>query len=67
MLTLRSVQDSNKLLASLLEQQTIAAKQQREMTTNAINAEISRQASLATNLTQVTGTLTNSLQNFRMP
>ena len=66
-LTLRSVQDTNKLLASLLEQQTIAAKQQREMTTNAINAEISRQTSLATNLTQVTGTLTNSLQNFRMP
>ncbi len=66
-LTLRSIQDSNKLLASLLEQQTITAKQQREMTTNAINAEISRQTSLSTNLTQVTGTLTNSLQNFRMP
>ena len=66
-LTLRSVQDSNKLLASLLEEQTIAAKQQRELTTNAINAEISRQASLGANLTQVTGTLTNSLQNFRMP
>ncbi len=66
-LTLRSIQDSNKLLASLLEQQTIASKQQREMTTNAINVEISRQASLAGNLNQVTGTLTNSLQNFRMP
>lgn len=66
-LTLRSVQDSNKLLASLLEQQTIVAKQQREGTTNAINTEISRQASLSTNLTQMTGTLTNSLQNFRMP
>jgi len=66
-LTLRSIQDSNKLLASLLEQQTIAAKQQREMTTNAINAEISRQTSLSTNLARVTGTLTSSLQNFRMP
>jgi len=66
-LTLRSIQDSNKLLASLLEQQTIAAKQQREMTTNAINTEISRQASLSANLNQVTGTLTNSLQSFRMP
>jgi hypothetical protein len=66
-LTLRSVQDSNKLLASLLEQQTIAAKQQREGTTNAINTEISRQASLSANLTQMTGTLTDSLQNFRMP
>ncbi len=66
-LTLRSMQDSNKLLASLLEQQTIASKQQREMTTNAINTEISRQASLGANLNQVTGTLTNSLENFRMP
>ena len=31
-LTLRTVQDSNKLLASLLEQQTILAKQQRDAT-----------------------------------
>lgn len=66
-LTLRSIQDTNKLLASLLEQQTIAAKQQRETTTNAINADISRRASLAGNINQLTGTLTNSLQNFRMP
>jgi hypothetical protein len=66
-LTLRSIQDSNKLLASLLEQQTVVVKQQREMTTNAINADISRRASLAGNLSQVTGTLTTSLQNFRMP
>ena len=66
-LTLRSIQDSNKLLASLLEQQTVVAKQQREMTTNSINADISRRASLAGNMKQVTGTLTTSLQNFRMP
>ena len=66
-LTLRTVQDSNKLLASLLEQQTILAKQQREATTNSINADIQRQANLAVNMTQVTGTLTNSLQTFRMP
>jgi hypothetical protein len=66
-LTLRSIQDSNKLLASLLEQQTIIAKQQREMTANAINADISRRASLVGNMNQVTGTLTDSLQNFRMP
>jgi len=66
-LTLRSIQDSNKLLAALLEQQTVVAKQQREMTTNAINADISRRASLAGNLSQVTGTLTTSLENFRMP
>jgi hypothetical protein len=66
-LTLQTLQDSNKLLASLLEQQTILAKQQREATTNAINADIERQASMAGNIAEVTGTLTNSLQNFRMP
>src|SRR5271154_3542912 len=65
-LTLRTVQDSNKILASLLEMQTILAKQQREATTNSINADIQRQAGLAANMTQVTGTLTNSLQTFRM-
>ncbi len=66
-LTLRTLQDSNKLLASLLEQQTIIAKQQRDATTSAINADISRQASLAGNMNRVTGTITDSLQTFRMP
>jgi hypothetical protein len=66
-LTLRTVQDSNKLLASLLEQQTILAKQQRDATTNAINTDIDRQESVASNIAQVTGTITDSLQNFRMP
>ena len=66
-LTLRTLQDSNKLLASLLEQQTIIAKQQREATTNAINTDISRRANLAGNMAQVNGTLTESLQNFRTP
>jgi len=65
-LTLRTLQDSNKLLASLLEQQTIIAKQQREATTNAINADIERRANLAGNMAQVTGTLTSSLENFQM-
>jgi hypothetical protein len=66
-LTLHSVQDSNKLLASLLEQQTILAKQQRDATANAINTDIGRQESISANMAQVTGTITNSLQNFRMP
>lgn len=66
-LTLHTLQDSNKLLASLLEQQTILAKQQRESATNSINADIQRQASLAAHMTQMTGTLTDSLQTFRMP
>ncbi len=66
-LTLRTLQDSNKLLVSLLEQNVIAAKQQREATANSINADIMRRAMLAGNLAQVTGTLSNSLQSFRMP
>lgn len=66
-LTLRTVQDSNKLLASLVEQQTILSKQQREATANAINAEIARRRSLAGNMSRLTSTLSNSLENFRMP
>ena len=66
-LTLRSVQDSNKLLASLLEEQTVLSKQQREATANAINADITRRATLAGNLAGFTGSLTDSLHNFRMP
>jgi hypothetical protein len=66
-LTLRSVQDSNKLLTSLLEQQVISSKQQRETSANAINADISRRANLLANMNQVVGTLADSLQNFRMP
>lgn len=67
MLTLRTAQDSNKLLTSLVEQQTLAAKQQRDITTDTINTDILRQAGLAGNIAQVTGTLTDSLANFRMP
>lgn len=66
-LTLRTVQDSNKLLASLVEQQTILSKQQREATANAINAEIARRRGLAGNMARLTSTLTDSLENFRMP
>src|SRR5580700_10166037 len=65
-LTLRTLQDANKLLASLLEQQTILAKQQRDATANAINTDIGRQENMAGNMAQVTGTITDSLQNFRM-
>jgi hypothetical protein len=66
-LTLRSVQDTNKLLASLLEIQTISSKQQREATTNTIDADITRRANFLQNIVGVTGTLSDSLQNFRMP
>ena len=66
-LSLRTAQDSNKLLLSLLEQNVIAAKQQREAAVNSINSDINRRATLAGNLAQVTDTLNDSLQNFRMP
>lgn len=66
-LTLRSIQDSNKLLASLLEQQTVVLKQQRESTTNSINREINRRASLAGNMARLSSTLSTSLAHFRMP
>jgi hypothetical protein len=66
-LTLRTLQDSNKILASLLEQQTILAKQQRETVANTINADIARRSTLSGNMTQVSGSLTDSLENFRMP
>jgi hypothetical protein len=66
-LTLHSVQDSNKLLTSLLELETILAKQQRDQATNSINTDIGREATMASNIAQVTGTITSSLQNFRMP
>jgi hypothetical protein len=66
-LNLRTAQDSNKLLLSLLEQNVIVAKQQRETAVNSINTDINRRAMLAGNLAQVTGTLNDSLQNFRMP
>jgi hypothetical protein len=66
-LMLRTLQDSNKLLVSLVEQNVISAKQQREDTANSIDAEIERRASLAGNLAQVTSTLGSSLQNYRMP
>ena len=66
-LTLRTLQDSNKLLASLLKQQTILAKQQRDQTTNAINIDIGRDASLAANMAQVTGTITIRFKTSACP
>ncbi len=65
-LTLRTLQDSNKLLLSLLEQNVIAAKQQRDAVVNFIDNDITRQATIAGNLSRMTSTLGNSLQNFRM-
>lgn len=66
-LTLRTLQDSNKLLASLLEEQTVLAKQQRDATANTINTDIARHATLVANITPLTSTMTSSLQTFRIP
>jgi hypothetical protein len=66
-LSLRTLQDSNKLLTSMLEQQTIVAKQQRDATATVINTDIARRATMASNMSQLSGTLNGSLQNFRMP
>jgi hypothetical protein len=66
-LTLHTVQDSNKLLASLLELETILAKQQRDSAASAINTDIGREATMAGNMAQFSSSLTNSLQSFRMP
>src|SRR5947207_5481425 len=56
-LTLRTLQDSNKLLLSLLEQNVIATKQQRDTIANSIDTDITRQATIGGNLSRVTSTL----------
>jgi len=53
-LTLPTLQDSNKLLASLLEQQTIIAKQQREATPQHHQCRHPPPGLLAGNMAQVT-------------
>jgi hypothetical protein len=51
----------------MLEQQTILAKQQRDVTATVINTDIARRATMASNMSQLSGTLNGTLQNFRMP
>ena len=65
-LTLRSVQDSNKLLASLLEQQVIASMQQRELTAKAFNGDIRRRDNLVGYMNHVGVTVAVYLQMFSM-
>ncbi|MGB9067338.1 MAG: hypothetical protein WCC21_02105 [Candidatus Acidiferrales bacterium] len=59
-------EDTNKLLAALLEQQTVANKQFRDQQANAINAEILRQAQLQGAMTEVLGGFGQDVSNYQI-
>ncbi len=67
MLALQNAQDTNKLLVALLEQQTIAAKQQRDAQANAINNDIYRRANIQPAIQQVTAGFNATLNSYRLP
>lgn len=66
-LSLQNAQDTNKLLVALLEQQTILAKQARDLATNITNSDISRRQNSATFGQQLTGDLGQTLNTYRLP
>ena len=66
-LSLQNAQDTNKLLVALLEQQTILAKQARDLATNITNADISRRQNSATFGQQLTNGLGQTLNTYRLP
>ena len=66
-LSLQNAQDTNKLLVALLEQQTILAKQARDLATNITNADISRRQNSATFGQQLTKGLGQTLNTYRLP
>ena len=66
-LGLQTNQDTNKLLVSILEQQTIQAKQLRDTQAQAINEDIYRRANASALDQQLTGGLESALANFRIP
>ena len=66
-LALQNAQDTNKLLVSILEQQTINAKQFRDAQTEAINDDISRRASVVPMNNQLSATFGSQLANYRLP
>lgn len=66
-LSLQTVQDTNKLLVSLLAQQTIRAKQLRDAQAQAINQDIYGRANSAALNQQLTGGIQSALANFRIP
>jgi hypothetical protein len=66
-LGVRTGEDTNKLLVALLEQQTVANKQLRDQQTNAINAEILRQAQLQGAMNEVLGGFGQDVSNYQIP
>lgn len=66
-LSLQTAQDTNKLLVSLLAQQTIRAKQLRDAQAQAIDQDIYGRANAAALNEQLTGGIQSALANFRIP
>jgi hypothetical protein len=66
-LGLQTSQDTNKLLISILEQQTIRAKQLRDAEAQAINADIYRRANASVLDQQLTGGIESALANYTIP
>lgn len=66
-LNLQTAQDTNKLLVSLLAQQTIRAKQLRDAQAQAINQDIYGRSNSAALNQQLTGGIQSALANFRIP
>src|SRR5579862_240305 len=66
-LGLETQQDTNKLLVSILEQQTIAAKHIRDAQAESINAEVYRQTNGQALNQQLTGGIQSAIANFTIP
>ncbi len=66
-LSLQNAQDTNKLLVSLLEQQTILSKQARDSATNVTNADISRRLNSVAFGQQLAGGIGQTLNAYRLP
>jgi hypothetical protein len=66
-LSLQNAQDTNKLLVSLLEQQTILSKQARDSATNITNADITRRLNSVAFGQQLSGGIGQTLNTYRLP
>jgi hypothetical protein len=66
-LSLQNAQDTNKLLVSLLEQQTIVSKQARDSATNITNADITRRLNSVAFGQQLSGGIGQTLNTYRLP
>jgi hypothetical protein len=66
-LSLQNAQDTNKLLVSLLEQQTILAKQARDSAANVTNADISRRLNSVAFGQQLAEGIGQTFNTYRLP